>query len=362
MKIPDPLPKGPFSLDGTPYFPVVNGQSQFDARLAATKYICFYHIPKTGGDALQKLILKALSPLGMHSRPFGSWDALEQTYWDFLDVSERQYFFYGHEIYGIHEGRGDGFGYFTFLKDPIQRLLSEFYFNSDTHSSPVMNNPAAKRDALIRFVDEATNLNIQSLRFAKTVSEEPRLRYYSGTVLEVLSEYDPAQTFQEAEQRLRERFFFVGDSGRLVESAFLLFDKLGWPAMPPLPWSNKSKKIDFDDLPGYTRKRLKKLTEADTELYQRAAARIDDAWRRSAFMPSVDDFRAFIDSVAKGDFREPERMTLSHALSDYVREYEAVAAEIANAAKRQREEIQSLQAKALRLEAIASGLRAEELP
>ena len=96
---------------------------------AAGKAIIFLHVPKTAGTTLNRLIEWEYNLFEMYSVDpvLFRWSAAHLR-----KLSQRRLqktrMFKGHMLFGLHEVLPQPATYITVLRDPIDRMISAFYF------------------------------------------------------------------------------------------------------------------------------------------------------------------------------------------------------------------------------------------
>lgn len=90
--------------------------------------LIFLHIPKAAGTTLQEYILRHYLPGGKFYRFTGAPEQLQD--FQALPQAERDRFdvVAGHVHFGIHELLGQPATYLTMLRDPVERVISHYYF------------------------------------------------------------------------------------------------------------------------------------------------------------------------------------------------------------------------------------------
>ncbi|MGM1034210.1 MAG: sulfotransferase family 2 domain-containing protein [Bacillota bacterium] len=90
----------------------------------------FMHIPKTGGTTLNELFKKQykLNEIFDHD----SFQKKMMKMDELTEVEKRNIkAIAGHYLYGIHQEFSRPFNYFTMLRDPVDRVISSYYFLKD---------------------------------------------------------------------------------------------------------------------------------------------------------------------------------------------------------------------------------------
>jgi Sulfotransferase family len=192
----------------------------------------FYHLPKCGGTTVHSMIAqkfheKEIYHILDHQQFIMNFDQFENVKF-FAGHIE---FYYGNIV--VPEARR-----FTFLRDPIDRLVSQYNYTYRNDKTPPLFHDYARMNA-----------NFQ----VKMLSSYPPQNCHI-TIEEHL---------ESAKANLREAFFFVGIVERMAESMAALYKILGWEAPEETPNFNPSLPIDSTCRP----EELHRENWADYELY-----------------------------------------------------------------------------------------------
>lgn len=214
--------------------------------------LIFQHIPKVAGTSLASLFVDQFDR--SHVFICGSEDGVLN---DFLDLKQnarnRFELLIGHVDYGIHNYFDDDSLYITFLRDPIDRVISHYYF--------------IKYNKLHRFHKEANRIDI--CEFIKS-GIRPRMNNCMTRMISGISpEYNCCheEMIDRALENIESHYIFFGFLSRLKESVALLIKKMGWDDVniPHLNvTSNKPSKVDFTDK---TLEIIMKYNQLDMKLY-----------------------------------------------------------------------------------------------
>ena len=94
--------------------------------------IIFLHIPKTAGTTLHHIINRQYRQRQLYVYDNSREDALDA----FINLSPQTKaslkLIRGHLSYGLHEHLPGTHSYFTFLRDPVDRVLSHYYYQFAT--------------------------------------------------------------------------------------------------------------------------------------------------------------------------------------------------------------------------------------
>ncbi|HTO59732.1 MAG TPA: hypothetical protein VMM15_00610 [Bradyrhizobium sp.] len=251
------------------------GQTQTDLWI-------FFHLPKTAGGTIFHSI---------RNRDSESWplpDGRSHFAPNEMPARSKRILWQGsHVAYGLHALYRAAPNYVTILREPCERLLSEFFYSS-AQNNPLISRPQQERlPAFIRFVEEAPHLNYYCHMFsAYCFEKEGRWDGTPGHALALLDarverlgflssrvDYgtcDPDLDFKTASKHLA-TFGHVG----LYEALHGVADwfaRRGASICLNERYHVTDFKPELSDLPQSTRTALLRKTEADRALYEAAIA------------------------------------------------------------------------------------------
>ncbi len=179
--------------------------------------LIFVHIPKTAGSTFSS-ILARIYPERRYSiydfaqiPDFGHMPEAERTEIDLLQ---------GHFSYGIHQYIPRYSRYITFLRDPVERIVSLYYYllrvpGNYLHDTLVSNNISLADFVGSRLTSAIYNFQVRLIAGA----DQPSVDSFP-----VLDE----STLLQAKQRLASDFLAFGITEKFDESLVLLSRSLGW--------------------------------------------------------------------------------------------------------------------------------------
>jgi len=245
--------------------------------------IIFQHIPKTAGTTLRYIIQYQFPPSAI-CELYGSSGPHAQRIDKLKNLSESQRkrikIINTHLGFGLHDFLQQPYTYITFLREPVSRAISMYYYYQKT------KNP--------RF------LNLSLKEFVQTYSgvQNGMTKNLAGIVLQSqLSDNNESQEFncnretlEIAQRNIQEHFKFIGISERFDESLLILREILGWK-IPLYDKSNASQKPR--DIEQDTLRLIETLNEFDLELYEYAKDIFEDYIKRlgATFNQKLEEFK-----------------------------------------------------------------------
>jgi hypothetical protein len=242
--------------------PLVPGLDQGDRCATAVgesaRTVVFIHIPKTAGMTLKSVV-------GRQHRP-GEFallyeERIRQSIDAFLAVPEgeraRYRFVLGHVGYGLHEFLPQKVTYATFLRDPIERIVSYFYY--------VLRRP----DHFLH--DTARKLGLKD--FARS-DATAKLANGQTKYLAALDAQDAtAATLECVKRHVAERFAVVGLTEQFDASLLLLRRVARWG----IPWYDRENvtrdRPRLSEIPHDALEAIVEHNRLDLELYSWARER-----------------------------------------------------------------------------------------
>ncbi|MBM7691248.1 hypothetical protein JOC77_000653 [Peribacillus deserti] len=201
----------------------------------------FLHIPKTGGTTLNQIFRKQYQIF-----EFFDHDSLEYKVIKLDQLTEEQKkqikAVAGHYSYGIHEEFSQSFTYFTMLRDPVNRVISLYYFLRDY--------PGYER--------------LQTMSLEEYVIKEDEA-HNGQTVLISGSLENP--DLEKAKERLK-KFAMVGITEKFNESLFLLQKTFDWKDILYRKENITMNRPSRDEIPTDVINLIKQYNSLDIELYE----------------------------------------------------------------------------------------------
>lgn len=225
----------------------------------------FLHIPKTGGSTLKSCLstsLRQTLDVEASSEEAEAMGRLARFYKHgifyyptgfYLDPSPCDAIYYGRQLgaeslravighfsYGLHNHINRSCQYLTFLRDPVERVLS-LYFHQKT------SGILAEGVTISQFVEGMTvedwNARLQSWYPESPAFSEDEIRHASRLMARndqtrriagchANEEISDKQMLAKAMENLDRRFLFVGLNEKFDESLLLLANALGWDSLP----------------------------------------------------------------------------------------------------------------------------------
>lgn len=177
----------------------------------------FLHIPKTAGSSVRTLIQQnypAEATIGFSGEP-GPLDWYRRSPRTF---KEKFQLVHGHFPHGMHEGVTD-YTYFTFLRNPIDRHFSDYFFLKRYEGHPMQEALASGRITLQDWATIHERMPMYRDMSTRIVSGEADVR-------------DPDRmSLERSKYLLATDFAFVGLAERFDESVLILARRLGWSSV-----------------------------------------------------------------------------------------------------------------------------------
>ena len=253
------------------------------ARDGRPALVAFVHIPKTAGGTATTMLANAFSTTGVHgagnymrgpeaterklARREGSWQ-------DWLDGGGRASI--GHVPYRVFrrylppETR-----YMTFLREPVDRVLSHYYRHIHIHDPTRSGQPKSHAGARIK----AASIEQAMVEMRMPQLNNLSTRFLSGH--EPTAEL-PESALADAQANLR-TFAFVGVQERFEESLVLLRRMLDLPAVPYVDRhvSRAGSRPSVDEISDEQRDLIADCNRLDAELYRFGLALFEEAVARA---------------------------------------------------------------------------------
>jgi sulfotransferase famil protein len=228
------------------------------------KTIIFLHIPKTGGLTLSKIALQNYSPNAIYridgSRPQES----QEEFRNLPDTRKMEIdFLEGHLSFGIHEYTPKPSTYMTILRDPIDRVISAYYYMLTTHDHP-FHERTNEFKSIEEFLESKT-FNFINNGQVRLLSDSDNLNYGEC----------PKELVDIALLNLRNHFSFVGLLERFDDYLVSCYKNLDW-SYPVYTKVNVTKhRPKKNQISDKARKIIANHNVLDIELYEKCKTIID---------------------------------------------------------------------------------------
>lgn len=250
----------------------------------SSENIIFLHLPKTAGSTINNLI-NQLYPedviFSIEGNPFAAVDAFAS-----LSQGERAKFHVikGHLAYGFHHWLVGKSHYFTFLREPIDRVLSDYYF--------ILRTPSTPHHA---YVTE-NNLSLKEV----VESTKPLIMMHNTQTILLSGLWQPGiqecseEVLERAMENLR-RHFTVCITERFDESLLLLKNRFKWQKIDYQKANVTLNRPNKKDVPQNAVDAIVKTNQFDIRLYQFALSLFEQQVKASGrcFSTQVKLFQLF---------------------------------------------------------------------
>ena len=215
------------------------------------------HIPKTGGTTLRDIIQRQYRSEKILMIP-----KLEESENILKEVSTSQInqlkLIQGHLKYGIHNHFHRRAKYFAIIRDPINRVLSTFYYVLSQKNNPQNLSTSNNQMTIYDFVQSGVNpflINGQT----KLISGK------TGNIDNPIIESE--ELFSLAKENIENDFLFLGITEMFDETILILKNMLGWH-MPYYSIANRTKKKpNYDAVNPTIISFIKEHNQLDIKLY-----------------------------------------------------------------------------------------------
>lgn len=227
---------------------------------SADDAVIFLHVPKTAGTTLNRLIEWEYPVLKMYSVDpvLFLWSNKHMR-----KLSPRRLqsirMFKGHMLFGLHEILPQKATYITVLRDPIDRVLSAFYFMRTYKLHPLYWKFRRENWTLEDFVNRSPRTNVQCKIVAGAEYEAPCTSEICATAME----------------NMQRHFTVVGLSERFEESLALMKLRYGWKLESYSSFNITKARPKKRDLSQSTLDLITEKNSYDVALYEFAAKRFE---------------------------------------------------------------------------------------
>lgn len=228
--------------------------------------LIFLHVPKTAGITLHRIIEKQYRPDEMFT-VLKEVESIDQFRVLPEDQRAKVRVLKGHFFFGVHELLPRPSTYFTVLRDPIDRVISHYYYVllRDTDSK------------LHRTVSEK-NLSLEQFLESGVLpsADNGLTRYLSGVGDSAPYGKCPQSALELAKSNLENHFSVVGLTDRFDETLILLKRAFGWKFAFYKNKNITSDRPPKEKLSASTLALIERYNELDRELYRFGKQRFEE--------------------------------------------------------------------------------------
>ncbi len=242
---------------------------------AVSEAVIFLHMPKGAGTTLNRLIeweyplfdIYSIDPVFFR----WSWAHLQRLSEKRL---KRTRVFKGHMLFGLHEILPQPATYITVLREPVDRVVSAFYFMRNYKLHPLYWKFRWENWSLEDFVRRSPRDNVQCKIVAGAEYEEPCT----------------AEICERAKENLVRYFSVVGLSERFEESLALMKLRFGWKLRRYSSFNVTRTRPKKEDLPRSALDLIMEKNSFDVALYELAA---------KVFQTAINQHTAEVSRIAR---------------------------------------------------------------
>jgi hypothetical protein len=245
--------------------------------------IVFLHIPKTAGTTLHRIIERQYRPEELYSPGLTKGHQVGEL----AKLSEERRaeirMFRGHMGFGVDRHLPVPATYMTILREPIDRVVSYYYFIRRTPDHYLHDFVEFGETDLKTFVDSKAHVMIDNAQ-TRVLSGVWHGPPFGGCTEEML---------ETAKSNLRDRFAVVGLTERFDETLLLMKRAFGWRNVFYTRQNVSSRRPSRKELAPETLQAIASTNQLDIALYRYAAGLFEEQVSRygSSFVAQVKAFR-----------------------------------------------------------------------
>ena len=229
--------------------------------------LIFVHIPKTAGMTLQWIIKRQYPPERLYfvgNPPEDGINAFERMS---LEERGRYRAIVGHVHLGVSRLVPGPCRLFTLLREPVDRVISTYYYIRNTpdhpHYAKVGEGRMSLSDLLVSGI--APLMSNGQTRVLCTHERDENMPYGES----------PPEALERAKQNLDSEFELVGTVKRFDESLLMLKERFGWRSVYYARRNTSKRRPMREEISPHVHELIREYNRLDFELYRYAAERFD---------------------------------------------------------------------------------------
>jgi hypothetical protein len=233
--------------------------------------VIFLHIPKAAGQTLYRVLARQYKRAHTYVFQGGRQQlqlAMDQLRrWPEAKRADMQ-LLCGHVPYGIHTLVPNPYVYFTLLRHPVERVISQYYYVLRTPQHALYAQVTARQMSLEDYVASGINPEV----------DNGQTRLLAGVGLSLPFGQCPEELLQRAMENIDRDFVVAGLMERFDETLLLLKHTLGWRRWPVYTKHNvATQRQPLAHLPARTRRLIEQYNQLDGALYEFVTTRFAQA-------------------------------------------------------------------------------------
>jgi hypothetical protein len=253
-------------------------------KAASERTIIFLHIPKTAGTTIQQVIERNCRKGDIYTLGIDGW------FDDFKSLPDSRkadihLLRGGHPGFGLHKYLPSPSTYFTFLRDPIERAISYYYWVQRDPHHYAHDFVTASHMGLRDFIESRQD----------TLVDNCQTRLLAGleTGYEIGFGQCTTEMLESAKRNLEEYFAVVGLTEEFDATLILLKKAFGWRKLAYVRQNVTPDRLKKSEISQVTLDAIAKVNLLDIELFRYARALFEEQVRRqgASFAQEVRDFQ-----------------------------------------------------------------------
>ena len=233
--------------------------------------VIFLHMPKAGGTTLRHIFYDQYKYLN-ENEIYTINRTKETSLFHNIDKNEKQKIklLIGHMPFGLHNNLNNNFNYITFLRNPIERVISAYFYNKENESSDVFEQINSKNLSLYDYL----------LNNIEPWSMNAMTKHLYGCNEQQFKENCTENMFNEAINNLNSHFLFTGIVEEFNKSLIILKEKLNWTNPYYKSLNITKNKISKSEIDSNVIKLITELNFFDMKLYNFAQENFINEWKK----------------------------------------------------------------------------------
>ena len=253
--------------------------------------VIFMHVPKTAGTSLRHIVQSQFQPnnvfefYNLKTQPPKVRKGIEK-YQNLSEAKKNKIeFVSGHVGFGLHEFLSRPCTYITVLRDPVERVISYYYFLLRNQ------NVIVKNKTLTEFVQTFGGVHNSMTCYLSGLTLQAQLQ---DSNIDLKSQQFDIKTLEKAKANLQNYFKVVGFVDRFDETCILLKKILGWNIPSFYIKKNVAKNSDITrDISIETLSLIHEFNQLDISLYNYAREKFVETISQQGitFKEDLDSFK-----------------------------------------------------------------------